>query len=1000
MIGETVSHYRILEMLGEGAMGVVYLAEDTLLGRRVAIKFLATDSKDHHYRSRFLREARAISMLSHPHIAAIYDYGEAHDGQPFIVMELVKGETLSDLLNQSALTLPRAIEIIESVADALGEAHAHGIVHRDIKPSNIIINTRGKVKVLDFGLAKQIHEDRSYKTSPDAQTLLSTQTHSGVVVGTPLYLSPEQATGSAVDGRSDLFALGALLYECIAGRPAFSGTSMIEIGAQVIYIDPPPPSSVNPRISPELDRITMKALAKKLDERYQLADEIIADLRRTHERNSGDIRPVKRVSSPSVEMRASALTTITESLRRPRLSIFSLLLVFALAGLAIWGLIRFLRPAPHKPSAEAIRFYEAGTNALRDGAFYQASKALERAVAADDKFTLAHARLAEAWTELDYTDKAKDEILRVTMLMPDRSILPHLDRLYLDAIMSTVTYNFAQAVASYEEIARLSPDQPHVYVDLGRAYEKTDGIKEAIKSYVEATTRDPQYATAFLRVGILYGRQQDLASATAAFEKAETLYQTLANAEGRTEVLYQRGLLFDNMGKVAEARTQLHQALDIARTLANQSQQIKILLQLSSVSYSGGDTAQAQQYAREAVDLAQAQGMEGMTARGLVDLGSAFFVHGDYTEAEKYFKQALEFAQRYKGRRNEARALVSLGSLRIQQGKPDEALGYLEPALAFYQQGGYRKEASLALVLLGRANRLKGDYDAALKAFDQQLQLARGASDLLQTYLSHEGIGNVLVRKEQYTEALGHFEEGYVIGKSRGDQKSIGYSSTERADMLWQLGRYEDARTALAEASAVADRPGGYKALLAEIHQVSAAMTLSQRLFAEAKAKSQQALALAGTQYADIAIQARRTLGLAQTLSGATRPGLLSCQEALEMAMRSGDPWLISKTQLALAEARLESDDAPGALTIALEAQTVFARSGQQDSEWRAWLVAALASRRAGDPTKATEYARRAADSLATLKQRWGTQAYEGYLTRPDVQYSHMQLSDLGLAEP
>jgi serine/threonine protein kinase/uncharacterized protein HemY len=997
MIGQTVSHYRILETLGEGGMGIVYLAEDTHLGRQVAIKFLATKANDHHYRARFLREARAASALSHPHIAAIYDYGETSDGQPFIVMELVKGETLSDLLAASALNLPRVLEIVEAVADALTEAHARGIVHRDIKPSNIIINERGKVKVLDFGLAKQIHEDRSHKTSPDAQTLLATQTRSGVVVGTPLYLSPEQATGTSVDGRSDLFALGAVLYECIAGRPAFSGTSVIEIGAQVIHINPPVPSSINPRITPEVDRITMKALAKRPEDRYQSAEEMVADLRRLREtHDSDDTRPIKRISSPSVEMRASALTTITESLRQPRLSIISLLGVLVLLSLAAWGIAHLWRPAPHKPTAEAERWYKAGTNALLDGAYYQASMALERAVEADDKFALAHARLADAWTELDYPDKAKDELLRVATL--ERSTLSQSDALYLEAITATVTRDFGRALASYQELARISPDQPQVYVDLGRAYEKSDEIKKAIESYVEATNRDAQYATAFLRVGILYGRQQELASATAAFEKAETLYQALGNVEGRAEVLYQRGLLLDNIGKVVEARDQLRRALDMARTINNQSQQIKVLLQLSSVSYSGGDTAQAQQYAREAVDLAQANGMENLTARGLVDLGGAFLAHGNYNEAEKYYKQALEFAQRYKARRNEARALFMLGSLRIQQGNPDEALRYLEPALAFYRQGGYRKEASLALLLLGRANRLKGDYDAALKAFEQQLQLAKEVGDPSQMALSHEGIGNVLVRKEEYAEALVHFEERYAISKSLGDQQSVGYSSMERADMLWQLGRYKEARQSLDEASALADQSGGDKALLAEVYLVGAGMALSERRFPEAKAKSQQALNLAGTQYTDTAAQAKRILGLAQALSGAAREGKLLCEEAVTMAERSRDPWLLSRAQLALAETMFESGDTQGASTIALEAQASFARSMRQDSEWRAWLVMARASQRAGDEAKAREYASRAAELLTNLQQKWGTEAYSGYLARPDVHHSHTHLSEL-LAE-
>src|SRR5688572_13634422 len=155
MIGQIVSHYRILSRIGEGGMGVVYIAEDTHLHRRVAIKFpVAAGTDDKRYHARFLREARAISALSHPHMAAIYDFGETSDGQPFIVMELITGQTVSDLLHANSLTLARAVEIIEDTADALAEAHRCGVIHRDIKPTNVLINDRGEVKVLDFGLAK------------------------------------------------------------------------------------------------------------------------------------------------------------------------------------------------------------------------------------------------------------------------------------------------------------------------------------------------------------------------------------------------------------------------------------------------------------------------------------------------------------------------------------------------------------------------------------------------------------------------------------------------------------------------------------------------------------------------------------------------------------------------------------------------------------------------------------------------------------------------------
>src|SRR5438128_6570456 len=225
MIWRTMCHYRIVEKIGVGGMGVVYVAEDTVLGRRVAIKTLTARrlTEDPHFRIRFLREARAISALSHPHIAMIHDYGETDEGEPYIVMELVKGETLGDLILKEALTIPRAIEIIEQVGDALAEAHRHGIIHRDIKPSNVAIDQRGEVKVLDFGLAKQITPGVLDGTDPEGQTLLNTHTLEGVIVGTPMYLSPEQALGVDIDVLRDLFSLGALLYECIAARPPFHG---------------------------------------------------------------------------------------------------------------------------------------------------------------------------------------------------------------------------------------------------------------------------------------------------------------------------------------------------------------------------------------------------------------------------------------------------------------------------------------------------------------------------------------------------------------------------------------------------------------------------------------------------------------------------------------------------------------------------------------------------------------------------------------------------------
>ncbi|HYG09664.1 MAG TPA: serine/threonine-protein kinase, partial [Pyrinomonadaceae bacterium] len=512
MIGQTISHYRILEQIGEGGMGVVYEAEDTRLGRRVAIKIPSAAPDSHNHHARFLREARSISALSHARIATLFDYGETPDGRPFIVMELVNGRELGDLMRAGELSIARAIEIIADVAEALSEAHRRGIIHRDIKPSNVIVTERGEVKVLDFGLAKLITEDA--ELDQNAATLAGVKTRSDVMLGTPLYLSPEQAKAAPVDGRSDIFSLGALLYESITGRPAFSGATVVEIAAQVLHVMPPPPSELNRLVPSELDRITLKALAKRPEDRYQKAEDLVADLRALsfHFSELDDTRTPSMTSNATGTYRtnayrASSLTTLSDNLRRPRLSIAAVLIgVAVLAGVA-WGASWLLRTEPHEPSEGAKAAYELGTNLLREGAYYQASRRLLQATSLDDKFVLAHARLAEALTELDDADGARDSMLRAVSHAAERDALSQVDALRFEAIRATVTRDYTRAVNAYQQIARQFPERADVYVDLGRAYEKTEQVKEAVESYFEATNRDPENATAYLRVGILSTRQ-------------------------------------------------------------------------------------------------------------------------------------------------------------------------------------------------------------------------------------------------------------------------------------------------------------------------------------------------------------------------------------------------------------------------------------------------------------------------------------------------------------
>jgi tetratricopeptide (TPR) repeat protein/tRNA A-37 threonylcarbamoyl transferase component Bud32 len=998
MIGKTISHYRILGQIGEGGMGVVYVAEDVRLGRRVAVKIPHAGRDERHYRARFLGEARAVSNLNHKNIAAVYDVGETDDGQPYIVMELVVGQTLGDILAGTGLSLSRAVEVGREVAEALAEAHRRGIVHRDIKPSNVIINDRGEVKVLDFGLAKQLDEERVQASGPDAQTLLSARTRSDVVIGTPLYLSPEQARGAQVDGRSDLFTLGVLLYECIAGRPAFSGANVIEIGAQVLHVDPPPPSRFNPHIPTELDRLTLKALAKKPEDRFQTADEFAAELARVRARfNGNDTTRTRRLASAENLVRSSALNTMAEGLRRPRFSPLTLAASLVALLLAVWVIAYLTRPRVHVPQPAAVVLYEQGVEAMREGAYYKASVLLKQSIAVDDKFALAHARLADALWEMDFLDYAKDEMLTVMTLVPDFGALPREDSLYLDAIRSTVGKDYANTVKDYAEIAKLKPDKPQVYVDLGRAYDRNYDTKNAIRNYTQATEHDPSYAAAFLRLGALHARQQNQAGAAEAFAVAEKLYVAKGNREGEAEIHYQQGRLFIDLKKKPEARRELERALELARSTTNVYQQVQILQQLS---YAQEEAERANNLAQSAVELAQASGMYNLAAYGYITLGNLFNEQNNRDEAERNLMRALEFARTYKVRRLEALALANLASLYSRQGRLSEALSSDEQARDFYIQGGYRNEADNLTILIARLKRQTGDYEGALKIIDDLLRLAEQSNNLAMIGGLHREYGAVLALQEKYPQALNHYRESIAAARTLSNQLLLNYSLLNQANALWRLGRYNEAREALGQVTGAGEQIVGGKELLAVADAAEASLSVSQRRFPEAIKQGKQALALTqkmSTPSKDLIAEVDMALGLAESLSGAHASGRSLCEEAARLAPEGGDPWLVSNAQLALAQALLEDGDAVGAHAAALRAQEFFARSGSADSAWRALAIAGKASRRAGDEAGARDHFAHAAALLSQLEQSLGESA-SGYLMRPDVQLLRKELGGATVA--
>ena len=742
--GQIIGHYRVLDRLGEGGMGVVYKAEDTHLGRLVAIKFPGQGADRQSFRARFLQEARAISALNHPHIATIHDYGETPEGDPYIVMELVRGQDLGERLYGGTLTLGEAVRVIATVAGALDAAHRHGIVHRDVKPSNVRINDEQQVKVLDFGLSKQVEEFQAHTEAPTLQA--EGLTSPGVVVGTPHYLSPEQARSAPVDARSDIFALGALLYECITGRPAFAGHNVIEVGAQVLHIDPPPPSHVNPNVPPELDHITLTALAKDPAERYQTAAEMKVELEAVVATALGPAAGDIIVPSqwPATVPTASASARRTTRLRRGGRPwpVFALVVLPALlAGAALLFVAYLRRDTAAINSLAVLPFVNADGNPdtkyLSDGITESLINGLAQQLPikvmsrnAVFRYEGRNAEPRQIGRELGVgalltgTVAARGDDLSISVELIDARDNSHLWGEHYNRRMTDVLVlqeEIARAAAGVLQ-RRLRPETgaaqamptPKRYTESNEAYQaylrgryfwnrrNEEGFRKGIEAFNEAIRHDPNYALAYAGSADCYALLSDhsvrpareaMPKAKAAAERALEIDPQLA--EGLTSLAFVE-MAYDWNWAGAEQKFRRAIALNPSYATAHQ--------------WYASCLVQMNRFPEALSEIKRAQELDPLSLIINANSGLYLFYSGPehYEEARRQVEKALEVDQTF------GVAHLYLGYIYQQQpARRPEAIAELQRAVALMGEDAETHAA------LGHAYAAAGRTAEARKVLDR-----------------------------------------------------------------------------------------------------------------------------------------------------------------------------------------------------------------------------------------------------------------------------------------
>jgi tetratricopeptide (TPR) repeat protein/predicted Ser/Thr protein kinase len=672
MIGETIQHYRIVRQLGAGGMGIVYEAEDTRLGRPVAIKFLP---ESHGFApenvERFLREARIASSLNHPNICTVYDVG-VHQGRHFIVMERLEGESLRSRAHGQPMPVPQILEVGCQLADALDAAHAKGIVHRDIKPANVFLTKRGQAKLLDFGIAKLGDDPRDRDATAETRVAAEALTTPGTTVGSINYMSPEQARGEELDARTDLFSLGLVLYEMATGREAFEGRTTAVVFDAILNRQPPDPRTINPAVPEDLARVIARALEKDRRLRFQTAADMLSELSRI--RASGSV--ATSTAAAHARVYASAATGADGSAKSGRSPSWPGLAVVAallLIGTAAGAYFLWLRPAPESLTAQDTVLVADFVNTTGDAVF---DEALRQAVAVQLQQTPFLTLLP---------DQRVQRTMRMMQQAPDTPVTGDLAREACQRAGAKATVEGSIAALGSSYVITLGVHNCQTGASLAKAQEQATSKEDVlnkvglavralrehlgeslatIQKYdvpvTDATTKSLEALRAYgqgLRARTTRGDEDSIPF----FQRAVELDPGFALAHAKL------GVVTGNLGRPIEAREHAQRAWEL-RDKVSEYERLYIDWNYAS------RVTQDQKAVRAALEVLTAAYPRDFAARN--NLGVYYNTMGQHEEALREYQAAADLAP------DEPSPLANIAYVLLQLGRFDEASTYVDRVLA------------------------------------------------------------------------------------------------------------------------------------------------------------------------------------------------------------------------------------------------------------------------------------------------------------------------------